>query len=99
MTDMHGDEFTENMISTYKKEGNGVVCRKKKKVVAEQKMKRLLVSTTLVIAACSGCQRTWLNLDLSASSMRKWLDSLITRLGVAEYWETEAAGREVQVPF
>lgn len=35
----------------------------------------------------------------SASSMRKWLDRLITRLGAAEYWETESEGREVHVPF
>ena len=32
--------------------------------------------------------------------MRKWLDRLITTRGAAEYWETEAEGREeVNVPF
>lgn len=60
---------------------------------------RVLIPSALVIAASSGCQRTWLNPDLSASSMRKWLDRLITRCGAAEYCETEAEGREVNVPF
>lgn len=43
------------------------------------------------------CSLLWLsetrvNPDLSASSMRKWLDRLITRLGAAEYWETGCGG-------
>lgn len=40
-----------------------------------------------------------MNPDLSASSMRKWLERLITRLGGAEYTETKSGESEAHVPF
>lgn len=53
----------QNMIYGERKPGRGAADRtwkkkKKKGSSSREKMKRVLVSSGLVIAACSGCQRT-----------------------------------------
>ena len=53
------------MMCGYRKERRRAVGRRgKKKKLQRENEKRVLIWSALVIAACSGCQRTWLNPDL-----------------------------------
>ena len=87
------------MMCGYRKERRRAVGRRGKKKSCREKMKREFSLEALLllqpVLAVRGPDWTL----TSASSMRKWLDRLITRRAAAEYWETEAEGREVNVPF
>lgn len=77
---LDGKSPEKEVIPGQEEESRGVAGgANKTQQLSRENEKQVLVSERLVIAACSGCQRTCLNPDLSACSMRKWLDRLTTR--------------------